>query len=264
MSGTTAQPTGDELREVVRERYGEIARGEKVGCGPDPAGTCCSPSPSTGFGYAAEDLARLPEGADLGLGCGNPGAIAALSPGETVVDLGSGGGIDCFFAARAVGATGRVIGVDMTPDMVKRARANAAKVDATNVEFRLGEIEALPVADSTADVIISNCVVNLSPDKDRVFGEMFRVLRPGGRVAISDQVAVREMPPEVRADPARYAACISGAVAPEAVERMLRDAGFGEVKVDLRGDDEGSFVRSAAITATKPTSVPESGDQGCC
>ncbi|HMB68668.1 MAG TPA: methyltransferase domain-containing protein, partial [bacterium] len=193
-----------------------------------------------------------------------PGAIAALSPGETVVDLGSGGGIDCFFAARAVGDGGRVIGVDMTPDMVKRARDNAAKVKATNVEFRLGEIEALPVADSTVDVIISNCVVNLSPDKDRVFRDMFRVLRPGGRVAISDQVAVREMPAEVLADPARYAACISGAVAPEAVERMLADAGFGDVKVELKGDDDGSFVRSAAITARKPSKSPESRDQGCC
>jgi SAM-dependent methyltransferase len=252
MSGTTTRPTPDDLREVVRETYGQIARGQKVGCGPDPSSTCCTPSPSTGFGYEAGDLARLPEGADLGLGCGNPGAIAALSPGETVVDLGAGGGIDCFFAARAVGAEGRVIGVDMTPDMVKRARTNAAKVDARNVEFRLGEIEALPVADASADVVISNCVVNLSPDKDRVFREVFRVLRPGGRVAISDQVAVREMPPEVRSEPARYAACVSGAVSPAEVESLLRAAGFEVVAVTLRGEDDGGFVRSAALPARKP------------
>lgn len=252
MSGTTVRPTGDELREVVRERYGEIARGERIGCGPDSGGSCCAPSPSTGFGYAADDLARLPEGADLGLGCGNPGAIAALSPGETVVDLGSGGGIDCFLAASAVGPEGRVIGVDMTPDMVTRARANAAKVEARNVEFRLGEIEALPLADASADVVISNCVVNLSPDKGRVFREVFRVLRPGGRVAISDQVAVRDLPPEVQADPVRYAACVSGAVAPAEVERLLREAGFRDVAVTLRGTDDGGFVRSAAVTAHRP------------
>jgi SAM-dependent methyltransferase len=252
MSGVTARPTGEELRETVRERYGEIARGEVTGCGPDPRGSCCTPSPSTDFGYRPGDLAALPEGADLGLGCGNPGAIASLAAGETVVDLGSGGGIDCFLAAQAVGAEGRVIGVDMTPDMVKRARANAAKVGARNVEFRLGEIEALPVADASADVVISNCVVNLSPEKGRVFREAFRVLRPGGRVAISDQVAVREMPAEVRDDPARYAACVSGAVAPAEVERLLREAGFREVSVTLRGPDGGGFVRSAAILARKP------------
>jgi SAM-dependent methyltransferase len=248
--------TPDTLRRVVRETYAKIARGERSGCGPTSSGSCCGPSSSTAMGYAEDDLARLPRGADLGLGCGNPGALAELREGETVLDLGSGAGIDCFLAAERVGAAGHVIGVDMTPDMIERARENARKLAAGNVEFRLGEIEHLPVADASVDAVISNCVVNLSPDKAAVFREVFRVLKPGGRVAISDIVAVQDIPEEVRRDPATYAGCVSGAVDPAENEAMLRAAGFTGVAVDVAGRAEGlqgfDFVRSASVRAVKP------------
>jgi len=244
-----------DVRSTVRQTYGEIARGERAGCGTgSSASSCCGSPASLGIGYSRDDLASLPDGADLGLGCGNPGAIAALSEGETVVDLGSGGGIDCFLAGQRVGPTGRVIGVDMTPDMIERARRNATTVGAENVEFRLGEIEALPVADGTADVVLSNCVVNLSTDQARVYREAFRVLKPGGRLAISDMVARAELPAAIRDDLALRAGCVAGAATAHELERHLAAAGFVNVQVRERGGSEApdGVVYSALIEGTKP------------
>jgi SAM-dependent methyltransferase len=218
-------------------------------------------------GYLIEDLHSVPEGADMGLGCGNPQAIAALQPGEVVLDLGSGGGLDCFLAARQVGPQGRVIGVDMTPDMVSRARENARLSGYTNVEFRLGEIEHLPVADEQVDVILSNCVINLSPDKSRVCQEAFRVLRPGGRLAISDVVARVELPDEIRNDPELRASCIGGAVTIDELERTLAKAGFEQISIIPReesreviagwapGYHPELYVVSATIEAIKGRAV---------
>jgi len=262
--------TPDEIREGVRESYARVAE-TRVNGSPECA--CCEGEPagetattSCRVGYTAQELADLPEGADLGLGCGNPRAIAALSPGETVVDLGSGGGIDCFLSAKHVGPTGRVIGVDMTPEMVSRARKSATEGGYRNVEFRLGEIEHLPVADATVDAVISNCVINLSPDKAAVFAEAFRVLRPGGRLAVSDVVATAPIPPEVKEDPRLYSGCVAGAVTQEEYEALLRTAGFENIRVGLRDEsrefirewredaDVSAYVLSASITAQKPTS----------
>ena len=208
----------------------------------------------------------MPVGADLGLGCGNPQAIAALQPGESVLDLGSGAGFDCFLAVRQVGESGRVIGVDMTAEMVAKARENAGEAGYVNVEFRLGEIEHLPVADASVDVIISNCVINLSPDKGQVFREAFRVLRPGGRLAISDVVATAPMPEEMRKDLALYAGCLAGAAAIDHLEAMLRETGFHQIRIQPK-DESRQFIRewvpgrniedfivSATIEAVKPKS----------
>ncbi len=238
---TSAEPDSDgftesEQRHLVRERYGEIATEGSSCCGSD------EPDETTSQLYTESEIDQVAAGADLGLGCGNPTAIAALDPGETVLDLGSGGGFDCFLAAREVGSEGRVIGVDMTPEMIERARANATEDDRGNVEFRLGEIEHLPVGDETVDVIISNCVVNLSPDKPRVFEEAFRVLRPGGRLAISDVVLTAELPSDVRRDPDSLSACVAGASRIEELESMLRAAGFVDVSIDPKAESE-AFIR---------------------
>ena len=268
----------DTVREAVRDRYAEIAMTESSCCSGSP---CCGPSAETEgdeahlvrkvghaeslkLGYTEEELAAVPEGANLGLGCGNPQAIADLKPGEVVVDLGAGAGFDCFLAARAVGSGGLVIGVDMTPEMVSKARENARNSGYENVDFRLGEIEHLPAPDNTADVVISNCVINLSPDKPAVYGEAFRVLKPGGRLAVSDVVAAAELPQEWRDDMRLLSACISGAVSASEVEEMLRVAGFVDVAVRPK-DQSREFIRewepgrkledyvlSANIYATKP------------
>ena len=224
----------DALRAEVRDRYGKIAAGGGC-CGGSSSPDCCgTPDTLVQLGYSAEELEGLPEGANLGLGCGNPTALGSLRPGEVVLDLGSGAGIDCFLAAKKVGAFGRVIGVDMTPEMVAKARANARTSGATNLEFRLGEIEHLPVADHSVDVVISNCVLNLVPDKGAVYRDAFRVLRPGGRLAISDVVATRPITAEERADPSRWSSCSSGALEAREVESNLRAAGFEGIEVVLR------------------------------
>ncbi len=264
----------DLVREAVRLRYAGIAKEEGSSCCGAPCQETAEAQPgmvrkaghaeSLKLGYSEQDLTAVPEGANLGLGCGNPQAIAALKPGEVVVDLGAGGGFDCFLSARAVGPEGAVIGVDMTPEMVAKARENARKAGYDNVEFRLGEIEHLPIADDTADVIISNCVINLSPDKQAVYREAFRVLKPGGRLAVSDVVATAELPDAWLADMQMLSACISGAARVDEVEEMLRAAGF--VDIDIRAkEDSREFIRewqpgtkledyvlSASMTATKP------------
>jgi arsenite methyltransferase len=222
-----------DIRSVVREKYGEIAAGKRTGCGCEtasPADACCGDTSLT-LGYTEEQMAALPKGADLGLGCGNPLAHAEVKPGETVLDLGSGAGVDCFLAARETGPGGHVIGVDMTPAMIEKARANAAGKDYAHVEFRLGEIEHLPVADASVDCIISNCVVNLSPDKPQVFREAHRVLRPGGRMLVSDLVLTRPLPPELQQDIALYVGCIAGAALKDDYLAMIRAAGFTAVEV---------------------------------
>jgi SAM-dependent methyltransferase len=233
------------------------------GCAP----SCCgggSGDVSLALGYSAEELAAVPEGSNLGLGCGNPHAMASLQPGETVLDLGSGAGFDCFLASRRVGPSGRVIGVDMTPEMIVKARANARSAGSTNIEFRLGEIEHLPVADDSVDVILSNCVINLSPDKAQVFRDAFRVLRPGGRLAISDVVAIADLSDELKRDMVALTGCISGAAEIPALEAMLRAAGFVDIRIQPKSESReiigqwtevagvADLVASATIEARKP------------
>jgi SAM-dependent methyltransferase len=223
------------------------------------------PSSSRDLGYSDEELGAVPDGADLGLGCGNPQAIAALRPGERVLDLGSGAGFDAFLAARQVGPGGSVLGVDMTAAMVAKARGNAATAGITNVEFRRGEIEHLPVRDASIDVIMSNCVINLSPDKAAVFAEAFRVLAPGGRLAISDIVALAPLPDNPAADVVAYTGCIAGAAVVSDLRQMLRDAGFADVRIEVKPSSRGiisgwlpgrgaeDYVASASIEAIKPS-----------
>jgi len=269
----------DEVRTVVREHYASVARrGAAAGCAP---GCCATGVPGTSgvqatgtsaeaLGYTTDQVQGVPEGADLGLGCGNPTAIASLRPGETVLDLGAGGGFDCFIAAHQVGPTGRVIGVDMTPDMVARARENARKVKAANVEFRLGEIEHLPVADASIDAILSNCVINLSPEKAAVFGEAFRVLRPGGRLAISDVVATGPIPAELREQAAALAGCIAGAAPLDEVRAMLAAAGFVDIEVEIAprsAEIVGSWlpgIEELVASATIEARKPRAGEAACC
>lgn len=257
----------DQVRAAVRSNYAKVAQADSAcGCSPKGSSGCCGGADkrSIGVGYNAADLAAVPEGADMGLGCGNPQAIAALKAGETVLDLGSGGGLDVFLAARQIGLAGRVIGVDMTPEMIEKARDNARKANIANVEFRLGEIEHLPVADQSVDVILSNCVINLSPDKPAVFREAFRVLRSGGRLALSDVVAIRPIPAEAAENEALYVGCIAGAALIADLERWLAEAGFTGIRVAVRegsrelidglfpGTDIGAFVASALIEAIRP------------
>ncbi len=264
----------DDIRGAVRDRYGKIAAEDSASgcCTPasdEGSSGCCSTEKSVGeisqqMGYSADELATVPDGANLGLGCGNPQAIAALKPGEVVLDLGSGAGFDCFLAARAVGSEGRAIGVDMTPEMIHKARRNAESAGVSNVEFRLGEIEAVPLERDTVDVIMSNCVINLSPDKLRVYREALRVLKPGGRLAISDVVATATIPDDVKKDPTMYTGCVTGASSIEEIETMLREAGFVDVCVTIKGDKRNvisewapgraldDYIASATIEAVKP------------
>src|SRR5213080_4096001 len=260
METKLAQSSSETIREAVRRRYGATARGELSSCGDK----CCTSTCAETLGYSTEQSTMAPEAANLGLGCGNPVAIASLQAGQVVLDLGSGAGFDCFLAARAVGSSGKVIGVDMTHDMLSKARENAQKNGFTNVEFRLGEIEALPVADNSIDVIISNCVINLSPEKQRVFDEAFRVLKPGGRLAVADIVATAPLPDEIKSDWGAYTGCIAGAQQITDLQRMLEASGFENIEIAPK-DSSWSFIRewlpgkhvedylvSATIEAVKP------------
>jgi arsenite methyltransferase len=278
----------EKIRATVRERYGSIAKAGTIAGGINQAPSCCGQSEasiSAGsaasccggpevapeqmtalMGYSKEDIQSVIQGANMGLGCGNPVALASLNPGETVVDLGSGGGFDCFLAARQVGETGQVIGVDMTPDMLSKARMNAEKMGTKNVEFRLGEIEHLPVADNSVDIIMSNCVINLSPDKIKVYREAFRILKPGGRLAISDIVATAPLPKEIQKNLELLAACIGGAATIDDTAEMLDNAGFQDIKITPKDESRklisewtpgenknaGDYVVSAYIEAVKP------------
>ncbi len=224
----------EEIKKSVRDRYARAANQGTSCC--QPASSCCGGEKKTdiiskSIGYSDQDLKVVPEGANLGLGCGNPLALASLREGETVLDLGSGAGFDCFLAARQVGNSGKVIGVDMTPEMLDKARGNAKKGEFNNVEFRLGEIENLPVPDNQVDIVISNCVINLSPAKERVFQEAFRVLKPGGRLMVSDIVLKKELPEEIRTSVAAYTACVAGAETRENYLGAIRGAGFQEIRI---------------------------------
>ena len=249
----------EEIKKVVRDGYAKIAKN---------AGTCCLPSASCcgnensvekisrGIGYSPEDMKSAPEGANLGLGCGNPVALASLREGETVIDLGSGAGFDCFLAAHKVGESGRVIGVDMTPEMLDKARENARKGGYRNVEFRLGEIEHLPVADNAGDIIISNCVINLSPDKAKVFQEAFRILKPGGRLMVSDIVLLQELPAALKNSIEAYVGCLAGAVMKEDYIDAIRGAGFQDVKII----DETLFPVKEMVSHPVAKDAPVSSD----
>ncbi|MEM8843412.1 MAG: arsenite methyltransferase [Pseudomonadota bacterium] len=258
----------DRVRNKVRERYGKVAEtGHSDLGGYSTSNSCCGTpdvdATSKALGYSLEELAAVPGGANLGLGCGNPQAIASIKNGETVLDLGSGAGFDAFLAAKQVGDVGQVIGVDMTPSMISKARNNANESSFTNVDFRLGEIENLPVANDAVDVIISNCVINLSPNKQRVFTEAFRVLKPKGRLAISDVVATAELPDEMKSDVDLLTGCMSGASLITDLESMIQKAGFQDIKIQPKNESKEfikewasehnvtDYVVSATIEATK-------------
>ena len=263
------QTNNDETRTAVRKQYGKVAETNNAGCGCSDT-SCCGDAASNAqivsmaLGYSDQEVSEVPEGANMGLGCGNPQAIASLRPGETVLDLGSGGGFDCFLAAKQVGKDGLVIGVDMTPEMISKARRNAEQSKYNNVNFRLGEIENLPVADGIVDVIISNCVINLSPEKENVFQESFRVLKPGGRLAISDIVATAELPKDIKESMAMFTGCMAGASSIKEIKKMLKTVGFGEIEIKPKNESRefirdwapGSkiedYVVSATIEAVKP------------
>jgi len=268
----THHASHDQHRQEVRAAYAQVAQADNADEACGIGASCCGTTDdasintliSTRLGYSKAELDLVPSGADMGLGCGNPGAIAALKVGEVVVDLGAGGGFDCFLAAHEVGPEGHVIGVDMTPDMLSKARSNAAKGMFENVEFRLGEIEHLPIADESADVIISNCVINLSPNKSQVFKDAFRVLKAGGRLAISDVVATIELPEEMRNDAGLIAGCMGNASLIDDLEKMMADAGFEQIKIEPKNESKEfikdwapdrnitDYVVSATIEAVKP------------
>jgi len=273
-SSKSSHTNHDKHRQGVRDVYAQVARANNADEACGISASCCGTSDdasintliSTRLGYSKAELDMVPSGADMGLGCGNPRAIAALKAGEIVVDLGAGGGFDCFLAAHEVGHSGHVIGVDMTPDMLSKARSNAAKGMFENVEFRLGEIEHLPIADETIDVIISNCVINLSPNKPQVFKDAFRVLKPGGRLAISDVVATVVLPEEMRNNAGLIAGCMGNASLIDDLEKMMVDAGFEQIKIEPK-DESKEFIKdwapdhnitdyvvSANIEAVKPSS----------
>ena len=250
----------EQIKDMVRSRYAAVAVGNAgcCGAGASPEQASCE------MGYSEVELTSVPEGANLGLGCGNPQAIAAMRPGEIVVDLGSGAGFDCFLAAQQVAPAGRVIGVDMTREMLKKARDNAARAGVANVEFRLGELEHLPIADNTADVVISNCVINLVPDKEQAYREAFRVLRPGGRIAISDVVNIARLPAELACDETLLCGCVAGAASADQIERWLVRAGFVDIRITVKpesrelvkgwapGRGVEDYVASAMIQGRKP------------
>jgi len=276
------QKQADEIRQNVRESYSQVAEASNEGDCCGTVSSCCGVSDdaaintlvSTRLGYSEDDLDKVPEGADMGLGCGNPRAIASIQPGETILDLGSGGGFDCFLSAAETGESGQVIGIDMTPTMISKARSNAEKGKYNHVEFRLGEIEHLPVANDTVDVIISNCVINLSPDKKQVFSEAFRVLKPGGRLAISDVVASTELPDEIRDDLALYSGCMAGASQISELQSMLEENGFEQINIAPKDESKDfikdwapgrgveDYVLSATIEAVKPGGCCSGGS--CC
>ena len=222
-----------KIRNIVKKAYGEIAK-EGKGCGCDTGGTDTKEF-AKGIGYSENELNVIPEGANLGLSCGNPTALAGLKKGETVLDLGSGAGLDCFLAAMNVGESGKVIGVDMTPEMIEKALENARKGKYINVEFRLGQIENIPVEDNIVDVVISNCVINLSPDKPKVFEEIYRVLKPGGRLSISDIALIRRLPDNIQKSIEAYVGCVGGAILVDEYRKIVEDAGFKDVKLTVKG-----------------------------
>jgi arsenite methyltransferase len=252
----------ENVHKAVRERYGKIAKTKKESCG------CCGgPSSSEEIGYSKGELSSVPDGADLNLGCGNPVALASLKDGETVIDLGSGGGLDCFLASKKVGPKGKVIGLDMTAEMLERARTNCKKGGYKNVEFRLGEIENMPVADNTADIIISNCVINLSPDKQHVFKEAYRVLKPKGRLMISDIVLLKELPEKVQNSVLAYVGCVAGADLKEDYLGKIKKAGFRQVDVVEENHlpemfqnepDVKAFVEEQKLTKKEITEISDS------
>jgi len=249
----------EEIRLEVRKRYGQLAKSDNLyGCGLNGTSCCGAPSNSRqnlseAIGYSKEQIKSVPEGANLGLGCGNPIAHASLIKGDTVLDLGSGAGFDCFLAAQAVGENGKVIGVDMTPEMVANARENARKGGYSNVEFRLGEIENLPVADQSIDAILSNCVINLSPDKEKIFSEAFRVLKPGGKIMISDIVLLMPLPEVLKNSLEAYVGCVAGATLKHEYLSAIKDAGFVNVKVV----DESSFATENILNDPNVVSILE-------
>lgn len=262
--------SSNETRDYVRKQYGDLAKGVFRKLKESKLLPCCGdPSQiqeqlSKMMGYSEKDLDSVPNEANMGLGCGNPKLFAALKTGETILDLGSGGGFDCFLAAKEVGPSGKVIGVDMTPEMVSNARKNASTTKATNVKFRLGEIEHLPVADNSVDVIISNCVINLSPEKPKVSREMFRVLKPGGRLAISDIVALKPLPEKIKKNLDMVSGCVGSTEPVEHIKHLLKEAGFQHIRIKPSEDSRmfikawfpeqqlEEYVASATIEAVKP------------